>query len=128
MGASEEAALPAPFGVVLPALFAVVPLSAVAVVPAGFSAALLVSAAFPQPVAAVIRTEAASPIAISRFMDIFLYLLTFNCLYWKYIKSKGKRTTGLGLCSPTNTGGYARKMERFWASRSNNVMIVSRLP
>ena len=86
MGVSEEVMLPASFGVVLPALFAVVPLSAGAFVP--------VSAAFPQPVAAVIRTEAASPIAISRFMDIFFYLLTFICLYWKYIKSKDKRTTG----------------------------------
>ena len=106
MGVSEEVTLvlPASMAVVPPALFAVVPLSAVAVVPAGFSAALPVSAAFPQPVAAAIRTEAASPIAISRFMDIFFYLFTFICLYWKYIKSKDKRTTGLGLRSPTNTG------------------------
>ena len=72
MGVFEEVALPAPFGVVLPAFAAVLP----------------VFVAFPQPVAAVIRTEAASPIAISRFMDIFLYLLTFNCLYWKYINGQ----------------------------------------
>ena len=104
-GVSVEAALPAPFGVVLaapagavlpvsfavvlavpactvlPVSAAVVRLSAVAVVP--------VPAAFPQPVASVIRTETARPIAISRFMDIFLYLLTFTCLYLEVYQIKG---------------------------------------
>ena len=89
MGAAEEGAVLALFDVVLDA-------------PAGvvlpeFAAAVPAPEAFPQPVAAVIRTEAARPIAISRFMDIFLYLLTFTCLYLEVYQIKGLADNRLRL-------------------------------